>query len=200
MSANNVGNIAKSQIKRLNEQPEIEQSSQTETDIEVFASHNVSAEADLKANENNSLVSEISLHSANSSTHTEEASKKDEPITELPEEIVKKYPSEKEQAILKTMTQAELEQAKKLMDFKFLAENIVQIVKKFKPDDIDKIKKQAAEITEASGGNNNVYIIGLSNDRYDKKAYTLSALNLDMSLKTNILSSYLNLKRIMYKL
>ena len=195
MSSNEVGNITRQQIKRQNE-PQTTAKSTESPAIEVFASDGVSALVNLNTSEENtSLFANTTLH-ATSKNGISDTSTTDVKVTDLPQEIADKYKSPKDQAALKTLTEAQLEQAKKLMDTKIPAQNIVQIAKLFKADQVDKIKKQAIEMEETAGGRDNVFTMALGNDVYDNSAYTLKALSFDMTLHTNILDKDLNTRSI----
>ena len=195
MSSNEVGNITRQQIKRQNETQATTQNTEAPT-IEVFASDGVSARVNLNTTEeNHSLFANTTLR-ATSENGISEATTTDPKIIDLPQEISDKYKSPKDQAALKTLTEAQLEQAKKLMDTKIPAQNIVQIAKLFKPEQVDTIKKQAVDMEETAGGRDNVFTMALGNDKYDNSAYTLNALSYDMTLHTNILDKNLNTRSI----
>ena len=195
MSTNEVGSITRQQLKRNQEQSDNTINSENSPEIEVFASDNVSARVNLNADETNSLFENTTLHatrengalSVNSDTQA---------VTELPDDIKQRFPSQKDQEALKNLSEAQLEQARKLMDTRFSGQNISQIVQIFKPEQVDKIKQQATEMEELSGGKENVYMMALGNDKYDQSAYTLSALNFDLSLKTNVLNKDLTTRSI----
>ena len=82
------------------------------------------------------------------------------------------------------------------MDTKIKAGNIVQIVQLFKPEQVDKIKEKAKEMETAAGGADNVFVMGLTNDKYDKSSYNLVALNLDLSMQTTVLDKDLKTRSI----
>lgn len=195
MSTNEVGSISNQQIKTRKENQPTTQSEQPT--IEVFASDNVSARVNLTAEEGNSLFTNTTLNAtAENGIKSNNSDTTAQLLSELPEEVAKKYPTEDEQKALKTLTEAQLVQARKLFDTKIPAQNIVQIAKIFKPEQIDTIKKQAIEMEELSGGKDNVFMMAVTNDSYDKSAFNLTSLDLNMNLRTNVLNSDLTVRSI----
>ncbi len=197
MSANEIGNLS----PKLKNQANLEQTTQNiknDETLNVFASDQVSGIVDLNATPENSLFANNVLRatSKNGTLDTATKTNADEVISELPEDICKKYPSEKDQTALKTLTNAQLEQARKLMDSAFPAQNIVQIVKMFKPEQIDTIKKQALEMEDLSEGKDKVYMMVLGNDKYDLSAFTLSSLDFNLTMRTNVLNKDLSVRSI----
>lgn len=195
MSTNEVGSISNQQIKTRKENPSVAQSEQPT--IEVFASDNVSARVNLTAEEGNSLFTNTTLNAtAENGIKTNKGDTTQQMLSELPEDIKQKYPTENEQNSLKTLTEAQLEQARKLFDTKIPAQNIVQIVRIFKPEQVDTIKRQAEEMEELSGGKDKVFMMAVTNDSYDKSAFNLTSLDLNMNLRTNVLNSDLTVRSI----
>ena len=195
MSTNEVGSISNQQIKTRRENQPTTQSEQPT--IEVFASDNVSARVNLTAEEGNSLFTNTTLNAtAENGIKSNNSDTTAQLLSELPEDIAKKYPDKKDQDALKTLTETQLVQARKLFDTKIPAQNIVQIVKIFKPEQVDTIKKQATEMEELSGGKDNVYMMAVTNDSYDKSAFNLTSLDLSMNLRTNVLNSDLTVRSI----
>ena len=125
MSTNEVRSI---QNLRRNIENQTERTEQEAPEIQVFGSENVSAKISLTPDENNSLFVNPHFDGTSSSGNITGEQK----LTELPEDIKKKYPDEKSQTALKTLTEEQLTQARKLMDTKILALNIVDLVKNFK--------------------------------------------------------------------
>lgn len=196
MSMNEIGGLQPQIKKKTSETTSAAEN--TNTEVEVFASNNVAARVNLAADENNSLFSET-LRLAGDDTKTDTSSKPENNETkteDLPDDIKLKYPSKEDQNALKALSSEQLEQAKKLMDTKIKASNIVQIVQLFKPEQVDKIKEKAKEMETAAGGADNVFIMGLTNDKYDKGAYNLVALNLDLSMQTTVLDKDLKTRSI----
>lgn len=195
MSTNEVGSISNQQIKiRKENQPSTQSEQPT---IEVFASDNVSARVNLTAEEGNSLFTNTTLNAtAENGIKSNNSDTTAQLLSELPEDVAKKYPTEDEQKALKTLTEAQLVQARKLFDTKIPAQNIVQIVRVFKPEQVDTIKKQATEMEELSGGKDNVFMMAVTNDSYDKSAFNLTSLDLNMNLRTNVLNSDLTVRSI----
>ncbi len=194
MSMNEIGGIQQPQIKKK-QQDTATSANNSNTNLDVFASDNVAARVNLVADENNSLFStnlKLSEDNATTETPTNETAKSDD----LPEDIKLKYPSAEDQKALKSLSAEQLEQAKKLMDTKIKAGNIVQIVQLFKPEQVDKIKEKAKEMETAAGGADNVFVMGLTNDKYDKSSYNLVALNLDLSMQTTVLDKDLKTRSI----
>ncbi len=194
--SNEVGSITGQQIKRRQENTPTTQTESGQT-IEVFASDNVSARVNLNAEEGNSLFANTTLNAtAENGTILETDETKARAISELPEDLAKLYPKEEDQKALKTLTEAQLEQARKLTDTKIPAQNIVQIVKIFKPEQVDTIKRQATEMEEMSGGKDKVYLMAVTNDKYDRSAFNLTSLDFSMNLRTNVLNSDLSVRSI----
>lgn len=194
MSMNEIGGIQQPQIKKK-QQDTATSANNSNTNLDVFASDNVAARVNLVADENNSLFStnlKLSEDNATTETPTNETAKSDD----LPEDIKLKYPSAEDQKALKSLSAEQLEQAKKLMDTKIKAGNIVQIVQLFKPEQVDKIKEKAKEMETAAGGADKVFVMGLTNDKYDKSSYNLVALNLDLSMQTTVLDKDLKTRSI----
>ena len=194
MSMNEIGGVQQPQIKKK-QQDTATSANNSNTNLDVFASDNVAARVNLVADENNSLFStnlKLSEDNATTETPTNETAKSDD----LPEDIKLKYPSAEDQKALKSLSAEQLEQAKKLMDTKIKAGNIVQIVQLFKPEQVDKIKEKAKEMETAAGGADNVFVMGLTNDKYDKSSYNLVALNLDLSMQTTVLDKDLKTRSI----
>lgn len=194
MSMNEIGGVQQPQIKKK-QQDTATSANNSNTNLDVFASDNVAARVNLVADENNSLFStnlKLSEDNATTETPTNETAKSDD----LPEDIKLKYPSAEDQKALKSLSAEQLEQAKKLMDTKIKAGNIVQIVQLFKPEQVDKIKEKAKEMETAAGGADNVFVMGLTNDKYDKTSYNLVALNLDLSMQTTVLDKDLKTRSI----
>lgn len=195
MSTNEVGSISNQQIKTRKENQPTTQSEQPT--IEVFASDNVSARVNLTAEEGNSLFTNTTLNAtAENGIKSNNSDTTAQLLSELPKDVAEKYPTEDEQKALKTLTEAQLVQARKLFDTKIPAQNIVQIVKIFKPEQVDTIKKQATEMEELSGGKDNVFMMAVTNDSYDKSAFNLTSLDLNMNLRTNVLNSDLTVRSI----
>ena len=195
MSTNEIGNIAGQQIKKRQENLATPQSEKPT--IEVFASDNVSARVNLTAEEGNSLFANATLNAT--SENGIQIKKEDTTaklISELSEDVVKKYPDAKDQEALKTLTEAQFEQAKKLFDTTIPALNIVQIARIFKPEQVDTIKKQVTDMEELSGGKKNVFMTAVTNDSYDKSAFNLNSLDLKMTLRTNVLNSDLSVRSV----
>lgn len=194
MSMNEIGGVQQPQIKKK-QQDTATSANNSNTNLDVFASDNVAARVNLVADENNSLFStnlKLSEDNATTETPTNETAKSDD----LPEDIKLKYPSAEDQKALKSLSAEQLEQAKKLMDTKIKAGNIVQIVQLFKPEQVDKIKEKAKEMETAAGGADKVFVMGLTNDKYDKSSYNLVALNLDLSMQTTVLDKDLKTRSI----
>lgn len=194
MSMNEIGGVQHPQIKKK-QQDTATSTNNSNTNLDVFASDNVAARVNLVADENNSLFStnlKLSEDNTTTETPTNETAKSDD----LPEDIKLKYPSAEDQKALKSLSAEQLEQAKKLMDTKIKAGNIVQIVQLFKPEQVDKIKEKAKEMETAAGGADNVYVMGLTNDKYDRSAYNLVSLNMDLSMQTTVLDKDLKTRSI----
>lgn len=195
MSSNEIGSISGQQIKKRQENQTTTQTEQPT--IDVFASDNVSARVSLTAEEGNSLFANTTLHATTENGILGEAQETSSKlISKLSEDVVKKYPDAKDQEALKTLTEAQFEQAKKLFDTKIPVQNIVQIAQLFKPEQVDNIKKQASEMEELSGGKDNVFMMAVTNDAYDRSAFNLNSLDLNMTLRTNVLNSDLSVRSI----
>ncbi len=189
MSTNEVRSI---QNLRRNIENQTERTEQEAPEIQVFGSENVSAKISLTPDENNSLFVNPHFDGTSSSGNITGEQK----LTELPEDIKKKYPDEKSQTALKTLTEEQLAQARKLMDTKILALNIVDLVKNFKPEQIDNIKKQAEAMQESAGGSDKVFGIVMTRDYYEKGAYTMNCLSFDNILRTNLINDKLETRAI----
>ncbi len=194
MSMNEVGRIS-AQNKKQPQTNEM-QASEKETNVEIFGSEQLAVNTDLSADENNSLFEETFLRpkteTTSSTTKPSYAS-----VEELPDDIKEMYPKKEDQEALLTLDDAQWEQACKLMDTKITAGSIVQIVKMFNPEQVDKIKTQAEQLQDAAGGKENVFGMVMGLDKYNPLTeYNLVSLDYDLTKRTTVLDKDLNVRSI----
>lgn len=184
MSTNEVKSIQQQVIKQKEAQNTGKKQDST---IDVFASNEVGARVSLMADETNSLFNKTKFFENQPDMGAQK-------IDVLPEEF-KDYTG-KDADALKKLTPERLEQAKKFTDTKLSGANIAAIVTIFNPEQCDKVHKHALELQEMSGGKNNLFMLGLSNDKYDEDAFRLTALNFKFEMNSEILDKDLNVRSV----
>lgn len=185
MSTNEVKNIQQQVIKQKELQKANPQAKEPE--IEVFASNDVGARVSLMADETNSLFNKTKFFENQPDAGAQK-------IDVLPEEF-KEY-SGKDADALKKLTPERLELAKKFTDTKLTGANIAAIVTIFDKDQCEKVHKQALELQDMMGGKKELFLLGLSNDKYEDDAFRLTALNFKFEMKSEILDKDLNVRSV----